>query len=139
MFMLLKFKTKKEYVNFANNIRANTNVMPKVFSNYKAGFYSRIYNFFVVLMYADSNTWDHVKWPLHLKFYGVRINCKEKHYIIGIISDLWLLVLPLVAFIQLFFANDVVDSFIYVAIFSLCLFLTRKERAEIRNFLYKYS
>lgn len=138
MFMLLKFKTEDEYGNFVNNIRANTNVMPKAFSDYKAGFYSKIYNQFVVLMYADSNTWDHIKWPLHLKFYGLKFNGKEKRYLIGIISDLWLLALPLVAFIELFFANDMVNSLIFVAIFSLCLFLTRNERAVIRRFLCKY-
>lgn len=136
--MIFKFDSESEYANFADNIRSNTKIMPKVFSNYKAGFYSKIYDKFLVLMYADSNTWDHIKWPLHWKFYGIKINGKEKRYLIGIIYDLWLAVLSLILFIEMISIGDMGDIFIYVGIFSLIMFLTRKERLEIKRFLFKY-
>ena len=136
--MILKFDSEKEYVDFTNNIRANTSVMPSIFSNYKAGFYSKIYSIFLVLMYANSNTWEHVKMPIHLKFYGVKINVKEKRYLCGIISDLWILMLPIIALGDLTFAKDFAGSFILILGFSLSLFLLRKEREEIITFMRKH-
>ena len=136
--MILKFNSEKEYLAFANSIRANTSVMPTLFSNYKAGFYSKIYKFFLVLMYANSNTWEHVKMPMHLKFYGVKINVKEKRYLCGIISDLWIVMLPIIALGDLIFVKDFASSFILILGFSLSLFLMRKEREEIIIFMRKY-
>lgn len=136
--MILKFNSEKEYVDFTNSIRANTNVMPNFFSNYKAGFYSKIYKFLLVLMYANSNTWEHVKMPMHLKFYGVKINVKEKRYLCGIISDLWIVMLPIIALGDLFFVKDFASSFILILGFSLSLFLLRKEREEIIIFLREH-
>lgn len=134
--MILKFNSQMQYENFINNLRMKTGVMPRVFSDYKAGFYSKILKWFIVVMYADSNTWENVKWPTHLKFFGIRIVRKGKYYLFGIISDIVIILIPFIALFELFVMNEIVYSFILIVGFSVCLFLLRKEREEIKNFLH---
>lgn len=135
--MLIKFSSPMQYENFINNLRMKTCIMPKVFSDYKAGFYSKILKWFIVVMHANTNTWENVKWPTHLKFFGIKIVCKEKCYLLGIISDIVIMILPLIALFELFFMNDIENSFILIVGFSACLFLLRAERKKIKNFLYE--
>lgn len=133
--MILKFDSQVQYENFVNNLRVKTGVMPRLFSDYKAGFYSKILKWFIIVMHANSNTWEDVKWPTHLKFFGIRIVSKEKCYLFGIISDIVIILIPFLALFELFVMNELVYSFILIVGFSACLFLLRKEREEIKNFL----
>lgn len=136
MFLFLKFDTHNNFELFKNNIIHQTKKMPRFLSNYNYGWYSQFYRIFIVIMYANNNSFDIIPPPAHCRFFGIKVSLNNKVYLLGFIFiELWITVAILIVILESIIQNNTIDALIILFGSMLILLWKNKEIKEIKSFI----
>lgn len=136
MFLFLKFDTHNNFELFKNNIIHQTKKMPRFLSNYNCGWYSQLYRNFIIIMYANNNSYDVIPPPIHCRFCGIKVSLKNKVYLLGFVFiELWITVAIIIGIIESIIQNNTIDALIILLGSILIVLWKNKEIQEIKLFI----